>query len=174
MRLRDVEVFNAVMQCGSVKGAAALLHVTQPATSRLLQQAERRAGFALFRRTRGRLVPTGEAQALYAEVEQLYARLEAIRRLVDSLALGAADMLREQTVAHGCDLGIALDGDADRVLIADEKGELLDGDQLLAMVAASWSRVPPWRWVARSDFSPARWRKSSARGCSPFTTRWKC
>lgn len=94
MRLRDVEVFNAVMQCGSVKGAAALLHVTQPAASRLLQQAERRAGFALFRRTRGRLVPTGEAQALYAEVEQLYARLEAIRRLVDSLALGSADMLR--------------------------------------------------------------------------------
>lgn len=94
MRLRDVEVFNAVMQCGSVKGAAALLHVTQPAASRLLQQAERRAGFALFRRTRGRLVPTGEAQALYAEVEQLYARLEGIRRLVDSLALGSADMLR--------------------------------------------------------------------------------
>jgi len=38
------------------------------------------------------------------------------------------------------DIGIALDGDADRVLIADEKGHLVDGDQLLAVVAESWLR----------------------------------
>jgi phosphoglucosamine mutase len=36
------------------------------------------------------------------------------------------------------DIGIALDGDADRVLIIDEKGQVIDGDQLLAMVAQSW------------------------------------
>jgi phosphoglucosamine mutase len=36
------------------------------------------------------------------------------------------------------DVGIALDGDADRVLIADEKGHLVDGDQLMAVVARSW------------------------------------
>ena len=42
--------------------------------------------------------------------------------------------------AHGADLGIALDGDADRVLIADETGALLDGDQLMAMVATSWKQ----------------------------------
>ena len=36
------------------------------------------------------------------------------------------------------DIGIALDGDADRVLIIDEKGRVIDGDQLLAMVARSW------------------------------------
>ncbi len=41
---------------------------------------------------------------------------------------------------HGADLGIALDGDADRVLVADEHGELLDGDQLMAMVASNWQR----------------------------------
>ena len=43
-----------------------------------------------------------------------------------------------EVVAQGADLGIALDGDADRVLIADEKGELLDGDQVMAMVAEHW------------------------------------
>jgi len=36
------------------------------------------------------------------------------------------------------DIGIALDGDADRVLIADEKGRLIDGDQLMAAIAESW------------------------------------
>ncbi len=45
----------------------------------------------------------------------------------------------EQVVAHGADLGIALDGDADRVLIADEAGRLIDGDQLMALVARSWA-----------------------------------
>ena len=36
------------------------------------------------------------------------------------------------------DIGIALDGDADRVIIADERGRIVDGDQLLAVIAASW------------------------------------
>ena len=41
---------------------------------------------------------------------------------------------------HRADIGIALDGDADRVLIADEKGRLIDGDQILALIARSWVR----------------------------------
>ncbi len=45
---------------------------------------------------------------------------------------------RAAVLEHGADLGICLDGDADRVIILDEKGELLDGDQLLAVVATSW------------------------------------
>ena len=38
------------------------------------------------------------------------------------------------------DIGIALDGDADRVVIVDEKGQIVDGDQLMAVIAESWSR----------------------------------
>jgi phosphoglucosamine mutase len=37
------------------------------------------------------------------------------------------------------DIGIALDGDADRVIIADEKGNVIDGDQIMALVASSWA-----------------------------------
>ncbi len=37
------------------------------------------------------------------------------------------------------DIGIALDGDADRVIIADERGHVIDGDQIMALVASSWA-----------------------------------
>ena len=48
------------------------------------------------------------------------------------------DFMREQVVAHGADLGIALDGDADRLVLSDEHGELVDGDQLMAAIADYW------------------------------------
>ncbi|MEO9190930.1 MAG: phosphoglucosamine mutase [Acetobacteraceae bacterium] len=50
----------------------------------------------------------------------------------------APEYLCRQVLEHKADLGIALDGDADRVLIADERGHLIDGDQLLALIARSW------------------------------------
>jgi phosphoglucosamine mutase len=46
--------------------------------------------------------------------------------------------MQEAVVRHGAHLGLALDGDADRVIIADEAGRLIDGDQLLALVGRSW------------------------------------
>ncbi|MFT9361182.1 phosphoglucosamine mutase [Acetobacter okinawensis] len=49
------------------------------------------------------------------------------------------DALCKAVVQHGADIGIALDGDADRVLIADETGCLIDGDQILALIARSWA-----------------------------------
>ncbi|MCH8863416.1 MAG: phosphoglucosamine mutase [Proteobacteria bacterium] len=44
----------------------------------------------------------------------------------------------EQVIAHGADIGIALDGDADRLIVADEKGRVIDGDQLMALIARNW------------------------------------
>jgi phosphoglucosamine mutase len=45
----------------------------------------------------------------------------------------------QAVLAHGAHLGIALDGDADRLILADEKGQILDGDQLMALIARSWA-----------------------------------
>ncbi|MBL25602.1 MAG: phosphoglucosamine mutase [Rhodospirillaceae bacterium] len=50
----------------------------------------------------------------------------------------APEHMCERVVAEGADIGIALDGDADRVIIADEKGVVLDGDQVMAVIAGSW------------------------------------
>ena len=50
----------------------------------------------------------------------------------------ATETLQEQVVAHGADLGIALDGDADRVILCDEYGTKIDGDQVMAMIARAW------------------------------------
>ena len=46
----------------------------------------------------------------------------------------------EAVVAHGADLGISLDGDADRVMIIDETGHVADGDQIMALFAARWAQ----------------------------------
>ncbi len=46
--------------------------------------------------------------------------------------------LREQVVKEGADIGLALDGDADRLIVVDEKGKVVDGDQLMALIATDW------------------------------------
>jgi phosphoglucosamine mutase len=53
---------------------------------------------------------------------------------------GSTDLaaLKRKVREMRADIGIALDGDADRVLIVDERGHVVDGDQLLAVIAESW------------------------------------
>jgi phosphoglucosamine mutase len=48
------------------------------------------------------------------------------------------DMMREQVVLHSAHLGLSLDGDADRLVICDEQGSIIDGDQMMALIGKNW------------------------------------
>ncbi|MFO1329476.1 MAG: LysR family transcriptional regulator [Rubrivivax sp.] len=94
MRLKHIEVFNAIMLTGGIGAAARLLHVTQPAVTQVLKLAELQLGYALFTRQRNRLVPTSEAQALYPEVQALMSQLESVRRMASALGSGEGSRFR--------------------------------------------------------------------------------
>ncbi|MCA3436886.1 MAG: phosphoglucosamine mutase [Rhodobacter sp.] len=49
------------------------------------------------------------------------------------------DTAAQAVVAHGADVGICLDGDADRVMILDQTGRVADGDQIMALLAGRWA-----------------------------------
>lgn len=88
MRLRHIEVFNAIYLCGTISAAAKFLNVSQPSLSKTLRHAEDQLGFKLFRRVRGRLLPTEEAHVVYRESREVYAKLETLQQACRSLRAG--------------------------------------------------------------------------------------
>ena len=50
----------------------------------------------------------------------------------------APEAMQSAVVKHGAHLGIALDGDADRLIMCDENGKVIDGDQIMALIARAW------------------------------------
>ena len=85
MRLRQIEVFYHVYRAGSISGAARDLHVSQPSVSKVLRHAEDQLGITLFLRSKGRLIPTQAAHELFAEAEDIYARLSTFNHSLDNL-----------------------------------------------------------------------------------------
>lgn len=101
---REMDLFRHVMELGTVTAAAEAAHVSQPAVSKTLQQAEARLGFRLFLRQRKRLLPTAEAQALFPEVMGALAAIDLVQRLGRDLREGRSGLLTlavTPTLAHG-------------------------------------------------------------------------
>lgn len=86
MNLRYIELFHAVLTTGSLTGAANLLHISQPAASKALQQAEHQLGFTLFSRVHGRLQPTQQALLLRHRVEKVMQELHDLQRLTTNMS----------------------------------------------------------------------------------------
>lgn len=83
--LRQIEVFKAVIESGTVSRAAQVLNMSQPAASKLLTNLEVDTGLELFERRRGLLTPTQRGIRFYEEVDRIFAGLNQINRAVDSL-----------------------------------------------------------------------------------------
>jgi len=94
MRLRHIEVFHAIMQAGSISGAAQILFISQPAVTKVLQHCEMQLGLKLFERVKGKLYPTPEAQKLFIEVDRVNRDLHSVRRLASSLRNGATEVVK--------------------------------------------------------------------------------
>lgn len=94
LRFRQLQAFHAVIETGTVTGAAALLGISQPAVSNLLYQLERQARFKLFERDRGRLRATPEATLLFREVETVVRGFDHVTQAVIDLQNKQAGQLQ--------------------------------------------------------------------------------
>jgi DNA-binding transcriptional LysR family regulator len=91
---RQIEAFRSVMLTNSTTRAAEVLHVTQPAVSRLVRELQDTLELTLFERKGNRLVPTSEALALYREVERSFVGLDRIAGAAQELRARRSGVLR--------------------------------------------------------------------------------
>ncbi|CAB3768146.1 hypothetical protein GQ57_07690 [Burkholderia sp. MSh2] len=85
MKSRQLEAFRAVILRQSITRAAEMLHITQPAVTRLILDLESEIGFSLFTREKGRLFPTADALLLYQEVERSFVGVERIAQAAQQI-----------------------------------------------------------------------------------------
>lgn len=91
---RQIEAFRALMLTGGATDAAKLMGVTQPAVSRMIRDLQLALDLKLFERRGTRLIPTGEARGLYAEVERSFVGLDRIAAAAAELRTRRAGILR--------------------------------------------------------------------------------
>ena len=94
LRFRQLQAFHAIVETGTVTGAAARLGISQPGLSNLLAQLERETRVRLFERSKGRLSPTPEADVLYREVDTVVRGLEHVSQAVTDLQNKQAGQLQ--------------------------------------------------------------------------------
>ena len=140
LKVRQLEVFKAVMETGSVTAAASRLHCTQPAVSVALRKFEEASGLALFDRARGRFAPTPEGEALYAEVDR---GLSGLNRIT-----GKARELREGHIGH-----LSVAGDGASRLLSQVVAEFTrkQGDVTVEMYLRSSKEIVAWAGTQQLD-----------------------
>jgi DNA-binding transcriptional LysR family regulator len=83
--LRQIEAFKAIVETGTVSRAAQVLHISQPAASKLIVHLEADAEMKLFDREGGRLKANARGLRLYEEVDRIFAGLQQIERTFESI-----------------------------------------------------------------------------------------
>jgi len=100
LNIRQIEAFRAVMTYGSMKKAAEVLGISQPAMSRLIASLTETVGFALFTREQGGVVPTDDAVDFMREVERVFAGTDELRRRADAIRRKEAGTVRIAAMSH--------------------------------------------------------------------------
>lgn len=98
MKLREMEIFQAIMTTGSVTEAARHLNISQPAVSKMLRHMEDVIGFRLFVRRQGRLHPTAEAKALHPSVESIFGNIDTVEKIAQDLRDMRTGFIRVATI----------------------------------------------------------------------------
>jgi len=83
INLRQIEIFKALIEHGTVSRAAEVLYISQPAASKLLMQLEEDNKLKLFDRHKGRLTPTKQALRLYEEIGRIFAGVRQVESAID-------------------------------------------------------------------------------------------
>ena len=94
INLRQIEAFRAAMEFGSATAASEVLHITQPAVSRLIADLELAVEFQLFERRARGMVPTQDAHTLYEEVKRSFVGLERIGQVAGAIKEKATGTVR--------------------------------------------------------------------------------
>lgn len=84
----------AVMTHGSITAAARSLNVSQPSVSRMIERFEHEAGFVAFKRTRGKLIPTPEADTFFSESKIFYRGIDYLNAVAKEIAESNRGYLR--------------------------------------------------------------------------------
>jgi DNA-binding transcriptional LysR family regulator len=85
LRFRQLQAFHAIVETGTVTGAASRLGISQPGVSNLIAQLETQTRLKLFDRAKGRLITTPEADVLFREVETVVRGLDHVSQAVTDL-----------------------------------------------------------------------------------------
>ena len=96
-RFRQYQAFHAIIETGTVTGAAEALGISQPGISNLIAQLERQTKLKLFERKRGRLIATPEAAVLFQEVDTVVRGLDHVAQAVVDLQNQSAGQLQVVT-----------------------------------------------------------------------------
>lgn len=96
MSLRQLEVFYAVIDAGSITAAAENLHISQPTVSTMIKRIEDQLGLALFRKERGRLIPTNEGRLLF---ETLHRNFRCFESIANTISMLQKDISQRMSIA---------------------------------------------------------------------------
>lgn len=94
MKIRQLQALRALVLTGTTTDAAQLLHMTQPAVSKLVRQIEQELNVRIFDRRQGRLVMTPEGKTVYADVDRILSQIDDLQAKTEDVSALSGNAIR--------------------------------------------------------------------------------